>query len=341
MVGNLNDSQHILNQIINCKNNELGLEIFFIRHYSKLDEKYKSKEITVSDDLVNWLKNNIKQEIQAIKFKNNPNEGPVFQYHDYNDELTINDSVAILDVEKKGNPIKNRLLKLKESTTNDTGVLNHTNFSLVKLTLNEEAIYTGYYKGIRKNGTKKKYALGLIESNEFYELTQPMIELGGNIAFVIHKNNIFVLNPKLFEYAFKYTDHITKMRDRNLSKIVNMPFFCDPIASSKFYEKSRDHLRARSIAQISEETLEQLENNFNDRCTELKEIKRNIDDNPEIAEEIRKDLGIILDLIDYIDLDKNQIIFSEESDPTPLLHLFQDKIMSSFLTKHVRTVLAR
>ena len=190
------------------------------------------------------------------------------------------------------------------------------------------------------SSAKKRYCLGIIESNDFHELTQPMIEIGGVPSFIIHNQYIYVINPRNFEYAFKYSDHITLKRDENLNRIVNMDFFDDPVAKDFFYQKSRGHLRARSIAQISDETFMVLEENFNERCEELNSIKQRIEDDPELLRELQEKSKIILELMDYIDLDNHKIMFDEESDPTPLLHLFQDKIMESFLTKHIRIAMS-
>lgn len=337
---NLNKPDHILNKIINSTNELLSLQVFYINHYKKPDKKYTSYEISLSNQLMTWFKGSIKKELKNLKKKTEADENPKFQFHKYNDEFDKRDSLSVIDVDEKGDPLKKTLKDLIESTVNNTGIIKNASFSLVKVGLGDLSCFFGYYRGLKKSGSKKKYCLGKIETDDYFELTQPMIEIGGTPSFIIYKNFIYVVNPRYFEYAFKYSDHITKKRDENLSRIINMDFFEDPIAKDNFYEKSKHHLRARSIAQIPEDTFVVLEENFSERCSELKEIEQGIEDDPSILADLQENSQIILDLIDCIDLENEKIIFNEDSDPTPLLHLFQDKIMESFLTKDIRIAIS-
>lgn len=339
MTNNLNNPNHILNRIINSNNKFLALKVFYMRNFSETDEMYKSYEIALSEELINWIKDSIKKELENLKVK--LDDGSLsFVFHNYNDEIDKRDSISILDVNEKGDPIKTALNEMIQSTVKNKGVMKESKFSLTKIEIEDESCFFGYYRGLKNIGNKRKYCLGKVESNDFYEVTQPLIELGGIPSFIIHGHHIYVINPRNFEYAFKYTDHITIKRDENLTRIINMDFFEDPVAKDCFYQKSRGYLRARSISQITDETFMVLEENFKERCEELKTIKQSIEDDPSILNEIKEKSKIILDLMDYLDLDNYKIIFDEESDPTPLLHLFQDKIMESFLTKQIRIAMS-
>jgi len=341
MVNNLNDERHILNEIINCDDDsKLALGIFCIKHYNQLNSKYISREVTLVDELRDWLKKSIKDELNSLKVKSSNGDELIFLFNNYNDEFNINDSISVINVDEKGEPLKDTLSKMLESIAKNEGELKNTNFYLVKVELEEKKCYIGYYRGFKKNGNKKKYGLGLIESDKFSILDQPLIEFGGTPQFIIHDNYIYVINPKQFEYAFKYTDHITQKRDENLSRIVSMSFFSDTVAKETFFEKSKNHLRARAIAQISEKTFTVLEDNFNARCEEIKIIKQTMEDDPTVVEELKENAKVIIDLFEYLDLDNHKIIFNENSDPTPLLHLFQDKIVESFLTKRMKIAIS-
>lgn len=50
----------------------------------------------------------------------------------------------------------------------------------------------------------------IFEGDKFVENTHTMIDLGGPISFIIHKKNVYIIQPRNFEFAFKYSDHITK-----------------------------------------------------------------------------------------------------------------------------------
>lgn len=233
---------------------------------------------------------------------------------------------------------KKAMIEAATENTSQIDYLNHSNFHLIKFYTEEDCLYFGYYKGTRKNGKKKKVLF--FESDEFVENDNLMIEIGGAISFVIHNNDIYIIQPRHFEFAFKYSDHITQQRDKNVNKLIELPFFLDDEVKEKFKQKSSNHLFSRGIASMSDDTFNDIEMHYNDRCIELKVISDKIKADPEIEVKFKKEKGILIDLIELIDFENdNQIILKEESDVKPLLHLFQDKIVETYLTKQIKAMI--
>ena len=48
----------------------------------------------------------------------------------------------------------------------------------------------------------------------------------GNYHFMDEKD-VYIINPRYFEYAFDYTDHITEISQNNIEEIASMSFFPD------------------------------------------------------------------------------------------------------------------
>ncbi|MCG4808376.1 hypothetical protein L0P46_10930, partial [Collinsella aerofaciens] len=72
---------------------------------------------------------------------------------------------------------------------------------------------------------------------------------------------------------------------------------------------------------------------------ELKIIYDNISSNDAVKDELQKEKGILIDLIPFIDFDNNNsLIINENSDIKPLLHLFQDKIVETYLTRKIKSM---
>lgn len=330
----LNTKGHFINDILSEDNfSAISTEVFYISSSKKLDCIYKSCEVSMDEDVKDWY---LKETIFQLK-KLRSEDG--FSCYDYNNEISIKDSIAVIDTRIVGGVLKERLNLLKEAIVSDNGDLDKCKFHLLKASLNEKKIYFGYYKGLKKFTARKKILF--IEGSEFKEIKDPVVELGGKIDFILFEEFIYVINPQHFEFAFLYSDHITKLRDENLEKITNMDIFKEEKDKDFFKSNSMHHLMARGIAQIKEGDLKALKSNFDDRCAELREIKDRINQQPEKEKELRDELGILIDLTNYIDLGENKIIFNENDNPKSLLYLFEDKIMESFLTKKVTTILAK
>ena len=45
----------------------------------------------------------------------------------------------------------------------------------------------------------------------------------GNYHFMDEKD-VYIINPRYFEYAFDYTDHITEISQNNIEEIASMSF---------------------------------------------------------------------------------------------------------------------
>lgn len=331
----INSSKHILNQLLEKSNYEkIGTEVYCITPMKDLDIKYKSFEATLEEkNLKEWFIKHTLNELKKLKIDGE------FYSTKYNNELKINESIAEIDTDESEGILQKNLKKLKKAISKNEGELNtNVKFTLLKMRLKDKAVYFGYYKGIKNYGNKKKY--GLIRGKEFHEIGDDIIELGGPIHFIIYENCIYVINPQMFEYAFQYSDHITKKRDENLKAIVKIDIF-DEKSKKIFLDNSSHHLMARGIAQITDTEIGAIKDNFKDRCNELIEIKKKIDEDPQSENDIKEEIGVLMDLMDLINLEKQQIILKEESNVKPLVWLFEDKIMESFLTKKIQTILAK
>lgn len=331
------ESQVIKNLFNQDSLDELSTEFFYLRHVNQ-DEKYKAIEVKVSDGIVDWIKKDIKCNLE--NFWDTDNEK--FNIKTYNHELTINDIIAKLDLSDDANAkIKSTKEKMIEATvktdvSNDN--LKYSNFNLVKFSNVEDQVYFGYYKGTRKSGRKIKHLI-VFEGNEFVENTHTMIDLGGAISFIIHNNKVYIIQPRNFEFAFKYSDHITRMRTESINKLIELPFFPDEEAKEIFRKKASNHLFSRGLANMNKTTFSEITSHYNNRCQELKTIADNISSNPSMKEKLQKEKGILIDLIQFIDFDNsNSLIINENSDIKPLLHLFQDKIVETYLTKKIKSM---
>lgn len=171
---------------------------------------------------------------------------------------------------------------------------------------------------------------------------KPEIELGGALDFFACGQFIFINNLRYFEYTFDYTDHITEKREKNLEFITNLEFFQGPDSNkSEFIEQSSKYIYSRSLAQISDQTLSALKNNFENRCMELQKIKRAYDkSNPEEQVIIKRKYKEIWPLFDFIDLESRTIKYDSDKRPITLIHFFADKIVRSFLTQEFKVAAA-
>lgn len=324
----------VINSLFYQKNlDKLSTQFYYLRHV-KQDEKYRSVEIDVSNDLVNWLKGDIKKNLENYW----DSENKKFNLVVYNHELSLMDSIAELDLSliNYESVQKSKKEMINATTNNDKEVdqLKKSNFCLVKFYTSDDCVYFGYYRGIKKSGSRKKVAI--FEKNEFTENEHTMIELGGSISFLIHKETVYIIQPRNFEFAFKYSDHITKMRNENIDNLVKLSIFPDEESKEIFRNKASNHLYSRSLANMDNVTFQEIEKYYNDRCLELKGISDKIEANPDIKENLVKQKGILIDLIDYIDFEHgNMLKITEKSDIKPLLHLFQDKIVEKYMSKRI------
>ncbi|EHZ9212442.1 TPA: Kiwa anti-phage protein KwaB-like domain-containing protein [Enterococcus faecalis] len=333
----MQNESKVIDNLFNHKNlDELSTEFFYLRHVN-LDEKYKAVEVKVSTEIVNWIKEDIKTNLKSFWDEQNKK----FNIKNYNHELTINDTIAKLDLSvdtmTELNLTKEKMIESTINKDKNADELKNSNFNLIKFSIKEDYVYFGYYKGTKKNGKKIKHLI--FEGDKFVENTHTMIDLGGPISFIIHKKNVYIIQPRNFEFAFKYSDHITKKRTENINKLIELPFFPDEETKEIFRKKASNHLYSRGLANMNESIFNEITNYYNERCKELKIIYDNISSNDAVKDELQKEKGILIDLIPFIDFDNNNsLIINENSDIKPLLHLFQDKIVETYLTRKIKSM---
>lgn len=333
----MQNESKVIDNLFNHKNlNELSTEFFYLRHVN-LDEKYKAVEVKVSTEIVSWIKEDIKTNLKSFWDEQNKK----FNIKNYNHELTINDTIAKLDLSvdtmTELNLTKEKMIESTINKDKNADELKNSNFNLIKFSIKEDYVYFGYYKGTKKNGKKIKHLI--FEGDKFVENTHTMIDLGGPISFIIHKKNVYIIQPRNFEFAFKYSDHITKKRTENINKLIELPFFPDEETKEIFRKKASNHLYSRGLANMNESIFNEITNYYNERCKELKIIYDNISSNDAVKDELQKEKGILIDLIPFIDFDNNNsLIINENSDIKPLLHLFQDKIVETYLTRKIKSM---
>lgn len=333
----MQNESKVIDNLFNHKNlDELSTEFFYLRHVN-LDEKYKAIEVKVSTEIVSWIKEDIKTNLKSFWDEQNKK----FNIKNYNHELTINDTIAKLDLSvdtmTELNLTKEKMIESTINKDKNADELKNSNFNLIKFSIKEDYVYFGYYKGTKKNGKKIKHLI--FEGDKFVENTHTMIDLGGPISFIIHKKNVYIIQPRNFEFAFKYSDHITKKRTENINKLIELPFFPDEETKEIFRKKASNHLYSRGLANMNESIFNEITNYYNERCKELKIIYDNISSNDAVKDELQKEKGILIDLIPFIDFDNNNsLIINENSDIKPLLHLFQDKIVETYLTRKIKSM---
>ncbi|EGO2624552.1 DUF4868 domain-containing protein, partial [Enterococcus faecalis] len=236
----MQNESKVIDNLFNHKNlDELSTEFFYLRHVN-LDEKYKAVEVKVSTEIVSWIKEDIKTNLKSFWDEQNKK----FNIKNYNHELTINDTIAKLDLSvdtmTELNLTKEKMIESTINKDKNADELKNSNFNLIKFSIKEDYVYFGYYKGTKKNGKKIKHLI--FEGDKFVENTHTMIDLGGPISFIIHKKNVYIIQPRNFEFAFKYSDHITKKRTENINKLIELPFFPDEETKEIFRKKASNHL---------------------------------------------------------------------------------------------------
>ena len=336
----INNKNHVINKLVALKEEDYSkveVGVYLVNRDSQKDDLYFSKLVEVEEPIQDFLRNHIIKEVKDHK-KHDEN----FPIQDYNHEFKLNDYIGQFNLKKQGdkNKVTKNLGKLnKAMASDDLEKIKHAKFQIVTLKYQNEMVRFCFYKGTKK--TAKNNKLAIFSSEELKIVNSELVEFGGRIAFFADKTDIYVIDPKNFEYAFEYTDHISEVSSKNIETITTMKFFTDKKVVNEFKVASGHHLFARGSANIKPETLKDLEVHFDARVTELKKIKASRDKIKDTVKrkEFEQNLGELNVLIGFIDFSNNSIKFAEKDDPKPLLHFFQDKIVTSFLTKKIRVMM--
>ena len=318
---------------------EVDTSLSLVKKQKESDSYYQSLEVSLAPDVKEWLKKYIVKTLNALKQKDVDGDSR-FLVGDYNHEINKQDHIAMYDV-NFSETLKGKKEKLITSLRVPDSMYEekNTNFQMVKLSYQEDHAYFCFYRGTKKNSSRRKAVFK--NSNRFEFVEHTIVEVGGSFDFIVWGEYIFILNITNFEHAFDYRDHVNTLRDKNLEEIISMPFF-DGEESNKdiFLKTSRTYIYSRGLAQIKPETLEVLQANFKARCVELSEIKKRAPTDPIKKEQYIKELGSLWELFDYIDVDGYKIKFNEGDSPKALIHFFSDKIVKSFLTEAIKVAIA-
>ncbi|MCS0789531.1 DUF4868 domain-containing protein [Cytobacillus firmus] len=338
----LNNSTHIINKILRLDEEEyskIDMNIYMICKDKEKDELYFSKKIAAEPELVEFLKTNIISNLQKLRTQENLS----FPTQEYNQEFQLTDHIGVFNMNhysEENKVVKNIDLLRKSFVQDSLEKLSKATFQIISLIYDNEKVDFCFYKGIKKNAKTKK--LAWFSSDEFKTIKEEIIEFGGKFVFFMDSENVYIIDPRYFEFAFDYTDHISETSKKNIKKITSMSFFKDEMTKGYFMKASSHQLFARGLANIKPDTIENIEKHFDERVEELKQIKTKRD---RIKDAKKKDafvkgIGELDKLISFIDFENKTVIFDEKDDPKPLLHFFQDKIVTSFLTKEIRVMMA-
>ncbi|WP_018922458.1 Kiwa anti-phage protein KwaB-like domain-containing protein [Salsuginibacillus kocurii] len=338
----INERDNIVNRISNMSDetiNSLDIDVYLVEKAQETDDLYNAKEEQLIDDLRDWLKKNIRYQLNKIKTTDS-NGIKYFPVQDYNYRLTKNDYIAKLFL-KDGHDLrgpKNKLLNALNQNNNffqDT----ESKFQVVRASIGNSKVNFVYYRSVKRPATERKNVNKRPTIKHRGHLTthdHEIIELGGSIEMFIIENTIYVNNPRTLEFTFDYDDHIKKMRDKNLTSITNMSFFDSFSNTEAFVEKSSQYILSRGLAAIEEETLNHLERNFADRCEELKQIKEGMpNDAGKEQEDYIERYSSIWPLFKHIDFESRKIRFNTDEAVNPLLQFFSDRIYETFLSKQI------
>ncbi|MCY7971048.1 DUF4868 domain-containing protein [Bacillus spizizenii] len=346
---NLNDTQNIINVLTELderKEDDLSkfdFSLYLLKKQKEADIYYQSSEVALASDVQVWAKKQLIGKLKDLK-KQEGDEGGQFYIGDYNDEIQRKEQLAKLDMDKS-QTLKKKKDDLIKAIRNNSEMYDEkkTNFIIARVMYNGNEALFGYYRGDKgaKKNTSRKRKLIFKNTNQFEFVEHTVIDLGGNFDFILIDNMIFIDNVTNFEYTFDYRDEINKKRDANLETIVSMPFFEGPEADIEEFEKScKRFIFSRGLAQIQPDTLDALQEKFEERCNELSILKQRTPQNPEEQEKYKEGLGTIWDLFSFIDFENKRIKFKKGENPKPLIHFFADKIARSFLTENYKVVAA-
>ncbi|PEA09493.1 DUF4868 domain-containing protein [Bacillus cereus] len=338
----INSKQHMINKILNLKEEEysdIGISVYLVNKDKQKDEYYFSKSVEVDGKIKKFLRKYIIEQLGSLKMENEPD----FLIQKYNQEFQMNDYLGQFNLDELGNENKavSKIHLLKKAIVKDSlENIKNAKFQMIKLSYKNEKVDFCFYTGIKKNSKTKK--LAFFSSNEFKFISEEIIEFGGKLSFFMDEKDVYIIDPRYFEYAFDYTDHIAEISQNNIEKIASMSFFPDDDTRENFKKASSHQLFARSLARIEPETLRNVEKYYHDRIDELKEIKNKRDGIKDTSEKdkFERAIGELNDLIEFIDFSNDTIKFNEGESPKPLLHFFQDKIVTSFLTKEIKVMMA-
>lgn len=314
------------------KTDDLQISFFVIKKQKNANNYYHSQQLALAEEVRLWLASHIISQLNVFK---EDGDGE-FIVSSYNFEFQKNASLAklnLLDVstlDTKYNDLKSSL------DTNELLAWQRSNFQIVRIIFNQKTIYFAFYRAPRKTTNKKKYVI--FNTNEWELRKEPEIELGGALDFFVLDNFIFINNLRNFEYTFDYSDHIKQQMEANLNVITSLNLFQGDYSNKEqFIEQSSKYIYSRALAQISRQTLSALDNNFEERCNDLQQIKQTYDSSNDADKIILKEqFKEIWPLFDFIDLDNKQIIYNEQQKPITLIHFFADKIVRSFLTNEFK-----
>jgi len=341
----INTNEHPINGFINLTSEQLKesieeknlqISFFVVKKQKNADNYYHAKKLALAEGLGLWLIEHIISQLKSFKGENDQ-----FIISEYNFEIQKNATLAKLHVQNIENLVS-RFNNLHESLDHDELLQwQQSNFQYIKLSFEGNTFYFNFYRAPKKSSQKRKFAF--FSSNEWNIKEQPDLEVGGAISFFVVGENIYINNLRNFEYAFDYSDHINARRDENLNAITSLDLFQGADSNKEqFMVKCKKYIYSRSLAQISQHTLGALEENFEERCEDLRQIKQRFDGLREESEkqEMKEQFKEIWSLYDFIDLDNKKIIYNEEQEPTTLIHFFADKIVRSFLTDEFKVALA-
>ncbi|WP_343834625.1 Kiwa anti-phage protein KwaB-like domain-containing protein [Bacillus horti] len=317
----------------------LDLHAYLVTKASESDELYIAKKELLHDDVRKFLKSSIRRELNDIKHADET-ENKIFHVTDYNHEITKNDYIAKLTIDFDAT-LKSKINKLVQSLIqNGSDFMDlETKFQVIEVAMNSESAYFIYYRGVKKTAINKKSTKRIQTIRHGQQLVlqnDNVVEFGGKIEMFILGENIYVINPKTLEHTFDYTDHISQKRDANLNTITQMSFFDGESKVDEFVKSANKFILSRGIAQIKNITLEVLEEQFENRCEELKRIKADIPEGDEEKKAYKERYQALWPLYDHLDLVNYKVRFDINKSVTPLLHFFSDKIVESFLTKQFR-----
>jgi hypothetical protein len=339
---NLNEESNFINKVSKMTDEELNnvdLQVFLVSKAQESDDLYFSKKEHLDPELRKWLKKSIKKELNKIKVEDG--EQKKFYISEYSHELTKPDYIAKLVVDNDDD-LKHKKDKLLESFNRfDSDFIDKdAKFQVIKLYKDSEVVYFIFYRGVKISAMERRNVSRVPTVRDREQLViqdKDVIEFGGKIELFIQGNFFYIINPRTLEYAFNYDDHIKRQRDKNLSTITKMTFFDDYSNTDKFVEMSSQYILSRGLASIKVSTLEALEESFDERCRELKDIKERIPREEEEKQVYQEKFESLWPLYQHIDVENHKVRFNPNHDVIPLLHFFSDKIVESFLTKKIKS----
>lgn len=333
----INNQNSVIRKFL--KNDEnIITELYLMRKTKNLKDKYQAKELVIKNELMDFLKQNLREDLEMLMEKDE------FKFSDYNDELEIKDNMAVLKLEEF-EKLNQNYKSMRDAIEKEKLDEKNGAFQFLKLIdcSNDKECIICYYQGIKKVTNKKK-RFGFIEENDYQLLNKNLLVVGGVLDFIIDENDLlYIYSSRQFEWAFDYHDHIVTKRDLNLSSIKEKDIFENDDSFDYFNKEAEKYIRTRSMAAIDNDVVENLKIHFEKRCDDLIKINNLLNSCSSENEktEIKKRYGIVIDLLEFIDLDSKKIRINEENkeDLNPIFYLIQNKIVETFLTKSINTSL--